>query len=88
MDSVSTNVINTVTTNVTNNIPTNVINTLSTNVPINSDGKNLRYKMECYILHFISDHIAIYNRYFSYHYAKHRLKKKYWPTNNTKNGVK
>ena len=47
----------------------NVTSIVSANITgttlINSDGKNLRYKMDCYILpSFISDHIIIHNHYY------------------------
>ena len=49
-----TNATDSVSTNVTNAIPTNLTNTTSTNVmstvPINSNDKKVRFKMDCYIL--------------------------------------
>ena len=53
--SVLANVSNTLSTNMTNTISTNVTSTTSTN----SDGKALRYKLDCYILHTIFDHFTI-----------------------------
>ena len=61
MDIVSKNATKTVPTNITSNTSTNATNT----VLINSDDKNVRYKMNCYLLHnFISDHLTHYNRYY------------------------
>ena len=61
MDIVSKNATKTVPTNITNNTSTNATNT----VLINSDDKNVRYKMNCYLLHnFISDDLTHYNRYY------------------------
>ena len=48
-DSVSTNGTYTLSTNVTNVVLTKVTRT----VPINSDDKNVRYKMDCYILYTV-----------------------------------
>ena len=45
--SLSTNVTNTIPTNIQNTIPTNLTSTISTN----SDNQNVRYKMDCHILH-------------------------------------
>ena len=42
-----------------------------------SDGKKLRYKMDCYILpSFISDHIIIHNHYYLLSLCKTQIKAK------------
>ena len=48
-DNVSTNVTNTILKNMANTILANVMSTIS----INSDDKNVRYKMDCHILHTV-----------------------------------
>ena len=64
MDSESTNVTITLPGNMTNIASTNNASTVS----INSDDKNLRYKMGCFILHTILLVIillfTIHNRYY------------------------
>ena len=43
----------------------NMTTTIPTNVLINSDGKKVRYKIDCYIfVSFIRDHITIHNHYY------------------------
>ena len=65
---------------------TNVANTIATNESTNSDGKKVRYKIDCYIFHsFISDYITIDNYYYLLSLAKHRSKlKKFCPASNIK----
>ena len=59
-------------------ISTKLTNIIATNVPINSDDKKVRYKIDCYILHtyliVIISLLMIINIF--YHYTKHRSKQK------------
>ena len=57
-------------------ISTNVVNTTSTNVSTNSDGKKVRYRMDCYILHRVLLMIILLFiiAIICYHYGKHRSK--------------
>ena len=48
---------------------TKMTNTIGTNVPINSDGKKVRYKNDCYILHTVLLLLIIT---ICYHYGKDR----------------
>ena len=71
--------------NVTDSASTNVTNTISANVtstvPITSDDKKVRYKIDCYILRtFLLATILLFMiTIIFYHYSKHRFKqKKYW----------
>ena len=65
-----------------------VIDIVPTNVSINSDDKNIRWKMNCYSLlsvSFISDHITIYNHYYLLSLCKTLVKTKRKPTTVLKN---
>ena len=42
-----------VSTNMTNTIPKNMTNTISPNVSTNSDDKEVKYQMDCYILYTV-----------------------------------
>ena len=52
---------------------TKMTNTIGTNVSINSDGKKVRYKNDCYILHTVLLLLIIT---IWYHYGKDRWKQK------------
>ena len=68
--------------NATDSVSTNVANTISKNVTstmsTNSDGKKVRYKMDCYILHtFLWVRILLFIiAIICYHCTKHRSKQK------------
>ena len=53
-------------------VSTKMANTIATNVPTNSDGKIVRYKMDCYILHTVLLVIilSLIITIICYHYAK------------------
>ena len=55
-------------------VSTKMTNAITTNVPINFDGKNIRYKIDCYILHTVLSVIILLLiiTIICYHYAKHR----------------
>ena len=59
-------------------ISTNVVNTTSTNVSTNSDGKKVRYRIDCYILQRVLLMIILLFiiAIICYHYGKHRSKLK------------
>ena len=69
-------VIDTVSTNVVNTVSRNKTNTISTNVSTNFNGKNIRLKMDCYILHtvLLVTVLLFIITIICYHYTKHRLK--------------
>ena len=76
-NSVSTNGTYTLSTNVTNTVITKVTRT----VPINSDGKNVRYKMDCYILYTV---LLVDILLFIIPIACYHCEKFFWHTNNVK----
>ena len=55
-------------------VPTTVSNTLSATVSTNSDGKKVRYKTDCYILHTVLLVIILLLiiTIICYHYTKHK----------------
>ena len=59
-------------------VSTNMTNTIPTNMSTNSDGKKVRYKMDCYILHTVLLVMVLLfiTIIICYHYAKHRSKLK------------
>ena len=59
-------------------LSTKLINTIAKNVSINSGGKKVRYKIDCYILHTVLLMIILplIIIIISYQYAKHRYYKK------------
>ena len=67
-----------VSTNMTNTIPKNMTNTISPNVSTNSDDKEVKYQMDCYILYTVL--LVIILQFIvaiiCYHYIKHRSKPK------------
>ena len=73
-ESASTNVTNAIPTNKANTIPANVTRT----VPINSGDKNVRYKMDCYILRIVLSVIVLLSLIANICYpnTKHRSKQK------------
>ena len=58
--------------NVMDIVSTEMTNTIATNVSTNSDGKKVRYKMDCYILHTVLLVITLSTiiTIICYHYAK------------------
>ena len=58
--------------NVMDIVSTEMTNTIATNVSTNSDGKKVRYKMDCYILHTVLLVITLSMTItiICYHYAK------------------
>ena len=58
--------------NVMDIVSTEMTNTIATNVSTNSDGKKVRYKMDCYILHTVLLVITLSMKItiICYHYAK------------------
>ena len=73
---------------VTTIVSTNMTNTISANVSTNSNGKKVRYKMDCYIFHTVLIVIILLFiiAIICYRYAKHssKLKKTYCRTRNIK----
>ena len=59
-------------------ISANVVNTISANASTNSDGKKVRDRMDCYILHKVLLVIILLFiiAIICYHYGKHRSKLK------------
>ena len=59
-------------------VSTKVTNTIATNMSINSDNKNVRYKIDCYILKrvLLVITLLLIITITCYHYAKHRSKEK------------
>ena len=56
---------------------TKMTNTIATNVSINSDGRKVRYEIDCYILHSLLVIILLLIiTIICYHYAKHKSKQK------------
>ena len=58
--------------NVMDIVSTEMTNTIATNVSTNSDGKKVRYKMDCYILHtvLLVITLSMIITIIYYHYAK------------------
>ena len=58
--------------NVMDIVSTEMTNTIATNVSTNSDGKKVRYKMDCYILHtvLLVITLSMIITIICYHYAK------------------
>ena len=58
--------------NVMDIVSTEMTNTIATNVSTNSDGKKVRYKMDCYILHtvLLVIMLSMIITIICYHYAK------------------
>ena len=59
-----------VSTNMTNTTPTNITSTISLNVSTNFDGKKVRYKVDCSILHTVLFVITIHNHYYLFSLCK------------------
>ena len=59
-------------------VSTKMTDTVARNVSINSDGKKVRYKIDCYFLHTVLLLIILLLiiTIICYHYAKHRSKQK------------
>ena len=59
-------------------ISTNTTNSIAANVSINCHTKQVRYKIDCYILHavLLAIILLLIINIICYQYAKHRLKKK------------
>ena len=59
-------------------VSTKMINTIATNVSIDSDGKRVKCKIDCYILHTVLLMIILLLiiTIICYHNAKHRSKQK------------
>ena len=60
------------------NVSTKITNTIATNVSTNFEDKNVRYKIDCYILHTILlvIKLLLIITIICYYYAKHRSKQK------------
>ena len=59
-------------------VSTKMTNTIPTTVSINSDGKKVKYKIDCYILHevLLVIILLLITTIICYHYVKHRSKQK------------
>ena len=60
------------------NVSTKITNTIATNVSTNFEDKNVRYKVDCYILHtvLLVIKLLLMITIICYYYAKHRSKQK------------
>ena len=59
-------------------VPTKMTKNIAANVSINSDGKKVRYKIDCYILHIVLLVLILLLiiTIICYHYAQYRSKQK------------